>query len=192
MNNLFKEALYACISEEECPNEDELCMISKLHLTPENKITLYCGHSFAYNAILEEVKQQKRKMYNNNCFGRDRLKRNEIKCPYCRGVQKGLLPQGGGEELMYVNFPPKWTMYTHKCVNIFMSGKRKGEKCEKSSKEEYCVKCKKQIQLRNSRTKCPVIIKSGKRKGHQCRNYCKSDEKTCGIHINILKKTLSE
>jgi hypothetical protein len=192
MNNLFKDALYRCISEEENTNDDHLCMISKVPLTRENKITLYCGHSFAYNALLEEVKQQKRKMYNTNCFGRDKLKRNEVKCPYCRGVQKGLLPQKGNEELKYINFPPKWTMYTHKCTNVFLSGKRKGEKCEKLSKEKYCLTCKKQIQLRNSKTKCPIIIKSGKRKGEQCRNYCKSNEGTCGIHINRLKKTLSE
>ena len=193
MNNLFKETLYACISEEDHTNEDHLCMISKVPLTQENKVILYCNHSFAYNALLEEVKQQKRKMYNKNCFGRDRLKQNEIKCPYCRKVQKGLLPQKDGQEnLMYINFPPKWTMFTHKCANIFLSGKRKGEKCEKLSKEEYCSKCKKQLRLRNSRTQCSIIIKSGKRKGEQCRNYCKNGEDTCGIHRNILKKTLSE
>ena len=193
MNNLFKEALYTYISEENDQDEDNLCMISNIPLTEENKVTLYCSHSFTYNAILDEVTQQKKKMYNNNCFGRDRLKYNEIKCPYCRKIQKGLLPHKEEyDELMYINFPSKWTMFTHKCANVFLSGKRKGDICGKLSKETYCTKCKRQLQLRNNRTQCPIMIQSGKRKGEKCRNYCKSNEETCGIHRNILKKTLSE
>ena len=192
--NVFKQELYALISSSENEEKRETCMISNRVLTEDNSIRLYCGHRFVYASLFEEVKQQKKVKKKNNLFGRDLLRSNEIKCPYCRNVQKGILPpKEGFTEVMYVNTPLKHAMYTHKCENVFRSGKNKGNRCNKNAREPLCSKCKRN---KNNKDKdkdnvqykrCMVTMKSGKRKGLPCNRYCKVENETCGIHKKRLK-----
>ena len=69
-------------------NENNKCLISNTILT-ENSITLECNHKFNYIPLVNDLTNHKLKFnYNESRI----LKLNEIRCPYCRNVQKNLLP----------------------------------------------------------------------------------------------------
>ena len=123
--------------------------------------------------------------------------KGEIKCPYCRNVQKGLLPHRKGfPKIRYVNWPPSLVMKSNLCCAILKSGKRKGEMCGKPCYEKYCGshlhylnQDEKSIVKANYPT-CEAIIKSGKRKGEMCGCKLKPQfiqNKRCGKHLKIKK-----
>jgi hypothetical protein len=69
------------------------------------------------------------------------LKMGELRCPYCRNIQKGILPYIKKEGLIKqrgVNFPPSMYMRTSECGHIMKSGKRKGLNCDKACCQKYC------------------------------------------------------
>jgi hypothetical protein len=84
----FYEELYKSLDDEEEKPEDNLCLISNSPLTNYH-ISLECGHKFNYEALYNDLLNHKKK-YNN--MERCILKTNEIRCPYCRKVQKSVLP----------------------------------------------------------------------------------------------------
>ena len=57
---------------------NEICLISKEIIT--NKITLPCKHSYDYEYLFEEIKQQKLRH------------KNYFKCPYCRNIYHSCIP----------------------------------------------------------------------------------------------------
>lgn len=64
------------------------CLITGNPIVDECK--LKCNHSYNYDSLLTEVYNQK----INPKFKNDvHLKDNEVKCPYCRKIQQGLLPE---------------------------------------------------------------------------------------------------
>ena len=66
-------------------------------------------------------------------------------CPYCRNIQKGLLPPHPKFEFIFgVNGPNH--MYTKKCKYQFKSGLRKGTLCNSMCHEDYCNRCKVNIE----------------------------------------------
>ena len=67
---------------------DNNCLITNLPLT-ENFITLECNHKFNYTPLVNDLTNHK---YKFNSMERQRLKPTEIRCPYCRNIQKNLLP----------------------------------------------------------------------------------------------------
>ena len=67
---------------------DNLCLITNDKLDNEH-VELECGHKFNYDAIYNDVYNHKMK-YNK--MERYPLRSNEIRCPYCRNIQKKLLP----------------------------------------------------------------------------------------------------
>jgi hypothetical protein len=79
-------------TETEKANQDvsdnHFCLITQKPLS-KNYIQLECNHKFNYNAILHDVLNHKKKF---NTMERHSLKINEIRCPYCRNIQKKLLP----------------------------------------------------------------------------------------------------
>jgi len=112
------------------------CLISNEPLLHNNKITLLCKHSFNYNSLFKEIKIQKTR-FNN--LETQRLKKNQIKCPYCRTTQNGILPYKiGDNKINYVNWPEKYAYKPYKCDYIFLSGKKKGNSCNKPSCEKHC------------------------------------------------------
>ena len=90
----FYDELYKSLditeSIEKIEEDDNLCLITKEKLS--NKfIKLECGHKFNYMPIFLDIKNHKQK-FNIMEGTHSRLSDNEIRCPYCRKKQKGLLP----------------------------------------------------------------------------------------------------
>ena len=163
------------LMEAVCTNEDkrEKCLISNKPLN-KNFITLNCKHRFNYNDILKEVYQQKK---NLNILETQRLKINEIKCPYCRSVQKGLLPYcAGTKKIKNVNWPPQLAHSLYKCTYKFKSGKKKGTECGIKCFKSHCWKHYKDKKINII---CKGILKSGKRKGLRCTYIVRNSDKTC-------------
>ena len=61
-----------------------------------------CGHTFNYIPLYNDILNHKTK-FNNMESSNNRLKFDEIRCPYCRFKQKGLLPyyENFGLKLVY-------------------------------------------------------------------------------------------
>lgn len=191
----FYTLLYETISKDDNKikmNMDlSLCLITDEPLE-EHSITLYCGHSFNYEPLYKEVIQQKRNKISNEI---KQLRHHEIKCPYCRNVQRGILPLHPSFESIYgVNLPEELSMFTKKCCYVFRSGKRKGQSCNKLCLKTYCNTCdsvikkrektkKENEQIKNDGMFCKAILKSGKRKGLYCEKSIK-DNFLCGRHCS--------
>uniref|UniRef100_A0A6C0DHA5 Uncharacterized protein n=1 Tax=viral metagenome TaxID=1070528 RepID=A0A6C0DHA5_9ZZZZ len=78
--------------EETNENENNFCLITQKPLT-ENYVQLECKHKFNYNAIFHDVLNHKKKF---NTLERRTLKLTELRCPYCRNIQRTLLPHVEG------------------------------------------------------------------------------------------------
>ena len=88
----FFNELYKSLDDgdEEFPDDNNICLITKQPL--EDKfVELECGHKFNYIPLFNDIKNHKQKF---NCMegGNSKLKLNEIRCPYCRNKQEGVLP----------------------------------------------------------------------------------------------------
>lgn len=206
-NRQFFHLLQTNLSMNETISEtDSICLISQQSLD-DTKITLICGHSFNYKALFNEVYKQK---YHKNKTEIQRVQHNEIKCPYCRKIQKGILPyiEGFGR-IKYVNSPQTMVMLCNTCIYTFKSGKRKGMACNKRCVDKYCPKCTYYMKKRAVandlvsdtvgevcanlvltdavngnlplHSLCSATIKTGLRKGLHCRHPAKHNGK-CGIH----------
>ena len=185
-NNKLMKALCESDDDDDENNKD-FCLISgeKLEATP---IQLECKHTYNYGAIMEEIKNQKK----FSTLEINRLKTYQIKCPYCRHIQTGILPwREGYPKVNNVNWPIGRSFKAFHCSAILKSGKRKGHSCGKKSIEKYCprhLKLQKKSTEGTSATNaivvssenmtsfsssklmkgCQAILKSGKRKGHKC------------------------
>lgn len=121
-------------------NKNNLCLITNEPLSYIH-VSLECGHKFNYEPIFQEIKHQKKKY--SNIYEVQILDRFEIKCPYCRNIQKSLLPpppkKSGFESVYLVNRPIKYCMKPkNKCPYVFKGGKNKGTKCNKECYYIYC------------------------------------------------------
>ena len=149
------------------------CLITAMPLEKDH-ITLSCNHKFNYKSIFEEVTKQKK----GSLLETQKLAKNQIKCPYCRSVQNGILPYAGlFSKTKGINWPPKYSYSTKKCIALIKSGKRKGERCN-----VYCFKDK--CYLHDKIKICKGVFKSGKNKGKSCTykarvgDFCKIHNKT--------------
>ena len=64
------------------------CLISGIPFDEETGVILECGHTFNYKSIYNDVVNSKR----INQLETTKLDIDEVRCPYCRNVQKNLLP----------------------------------------------------------------------------------------------------
>ena len=196
----FNKKLMETLCEGDADNEEDSCLISGESLE-ERPIVLNCSHKFNYDSIFKEVRQQK----ILNQLETTKLKTKEIKCPYCRKIQIGILPwKEGYEKIRYVNWPLKLCSKTNICNHIMKSGKKKGQCCGKPSHFDMCkthIKLSekqkaKKIEKEKKVKKCCSIIKSGTRKGECCGSKINNkiqecvDENLCKTHLNSLHKTL--
>ena len=155
MNSIdFYTHLYSKLCEEnievETNDENKKCLITGEPLE-EKCITLTCEHSFNYKNIFKEVDRQKYSVAKTEV---QRLKKHEIKCPYCRKIQNGLLPyREGFAKVNMVNHPKKLQMMTNKCQYTFKSGKRKGEFCNKRCVDTLCYTCQRKVEKQKQRQK---------------------------------------
>ncbi len=130
----FQKELFELLSTEDTVN-DNVCLISNLPLE-DTCVKLACGHKFNYDSIFNEIKYQK----NPNHLETQKLYTNELKCPYCRTIQKGLLPSRDNfQNLHGVNWPKKYQYMANKCKYTYISGKRKGTSCGKKCFNKYCT-----------------------------------------------------
>jgi uncharacterized Zn finger protein (UPF0148 family) len=100
----FYSELYKSMDEDiEDVNDDNLCLITNLPLT-DLFVKMECGHKFNYKPLFYDIQNHKKK-FNN--MERHTLRILEIRCPYCRKIQKNLLPYHEGigiEKVHGVNF----------------------------------------------------------------------------------------
>ena len=149
-SSFFKQLNSILENKEEVTDEEtnqDICLIEFGPLD-DKAVTLLCGHTFNYEPLFRDVKQQKQqqqkqqKGYVNIYHKRQLLKDNQIKCPFCRSVQVGLLPKMDGYEGIYgVNAPNRFCMKVlkkNKCKHVFKSGLRKGCLCEKPTNGDFC------------------------------------------------------
>jgi hypothetical protein len=111
----------------EISSSNKCCLISGEPLT-NNHITLDCGHKFNLNELYNEVVQQKAKV---NCYS-NKIKVNEIRCPYCRIITPKILPyfKYYNNKLIYgINGPIQFSLQLYECE---YKGK-KGNCCGKSA-----------------------------------------------------------
>ncbi len=100
----FYKELYASLDDD---NEDNLCLISGSTLL-EDHVKLECGHKFNYIPLLTEIDNQKNilKTYKKYKYCEQSKKEiclgNYIICPYCRNLQKTLLPEKPRKECKQV------------------------------------------------------------------------------------------
>ena len=106
----FNEELYKSLDngekdkEEKKDKEDDgECLITGMPLT-ENFVKMECGHKFNYVPLYNDILNHKKKF---NMMEIKVLKNIEIRCPYCRNIQKNLLPYHkypGVKEVHGVNY----------------------------------------------------------------------------------------
>ena len=172
MNSEFYRQLYETMCDSTNKSVDKQhCLITKQEIEGKNRITLYCGHTFDYYALLKEVYNRK---YKIKCDSR--ITKSKIQCPYCRKLQKGILPYRENDpKYLYVNFPKESAMKVNRCKRML---KQKNKFCDKLCMYEFCTRCKK---LTDKHT-CDYIMKRGKNKGQLCGKICKNDLTTCTLH----------
>jgi hypothetical protein len=135
-------------SNKELENDisnNNLCLISYEKLT-DNSITLYCKHSFNYFPLYQDIINQKKNF--NKYFDINKLKINEIKCPYCRITSDKLIPYipyKNVKKISGVNYPENLCMKNkYSCSWLFKNGKNKGCLCNINSYildgNNYCYK----------------------------------------------------
>lgn len=128
---LFNELLQ---DESMDVSSNEKCLISNEDLE-SNYIKLDCGHKYNYLDLYNEIVYQKtKKILDNN-----RLKINEMKCPYCRNITNKLLPFYKYYNVNYirgVNGPTNFTMNLNKCEYIV---KNKQTKMKDSCNASACI-----------------------------------------------------
>ena len=90
----FYEELYKSLDIDEDNNKTEddknLCLITNKPLC-DKFVEMVCGHKFNYIPLYLDIKNHKQK-YNGMEGSSSRLNMNEIRCPYCRKRQEGVLP----------------------------------------------------------------------------------------------------
>ena len=186
----------------ELKENEKTCLITGESLK-QNYITLKCKHTFNYDALFKEVCNQKLNKSNRDII---RLSNRQIKCPYCRTVQTGLLPNFSKYPTIYgVNYPKSMIMKFNTCKYIFKSGKRKNKECGLQCTFDYCNRHKKIIDNKSciiindnvnneTTTVCNYMFKKGKYKNTFCK--CKKEfnsinnKKYCKTHYKQIMKIL--
>lgn len=76
--------------EHKIDEETNMCLINNKPLT-DKYVQMKCGHKFNYYPLYLDIKNHKQK-FNGLESSSGRLNQDEIRCPYCRQKQKGVLP----------------------------------------------------------------------------------------------------
>jgi hypothetical protein len=89
----FFSELYKSLDIEDSKENidyDNICLITNQPLI-DKYVSLNCGHKFNYIPIYNDLINHKQKFNYMECSSR-KLNTNEIRCPYCRKKQQGLIP----------------------------------------------------------------------------------------------------
>ena len=172
-------------------NALEKCLITNKPLD-KNHIKLECNHTFNFIPLYLEIKQQKTiKNFNEIIL----LKKNQIKCPYCRNIQSKLLPYYNKhnvslesnivEKISGVNIPKKDCMWLHKCSGVFKGGPNKGQRCNKPCNDFMCSQHIKQLDKNNNIIKRTTPVNINNQTCNKCNatnlngKKCKKTGKNC-------------
>ena len=180
---------------EASENEDNCCLLTKEPLQHIH-IVLACGHKFNYVPIYREVIAQKTVgLSSTGYYTSHSLRRNEIKCPYCRNVQDKLLPYlefDGVKKMVNVNHPAKMSMPSQPCMYSTNVKSKKSASCKECAINCHngTYVCKKHYELSTPESSsittttttttssiCGVILRYGKNKGIPCPN-----PPSCRVH----------
>ena len=128
----FYSELFKSLDDEEPENKcDEtnnaknsnICLITNEKLI-DRYVKLNCGHSFNYVPLYNDLVNYKSK-YNLMESVHKRLMNDEIRCPYCRNIQKGIIPYYEELNLPKINgvnyiqvFNPKQFRCCFKIMNL--------------------------------------------------------------------------
>lgn len=101
----FYEELYKSLDDKETNEktveDNNLCLITNQPLI-DKAIQMNCGHKFNYIPLYFDLKNHKQK-FNGMEGSSGRLSIDEIRCPYCRTKQKGVLPYYEDLKLAKIN-----------------------------------------------------------------------------------------
>ena len=86
--NFYEELNKSLNIDKEDSSEEKYCLITH-ELLLDDHVLLDCNHTFNYKALFNDIMNHKKKF---NSMERHILRGIEIRCPYCRNVQKKLLP----------------------------------------------------------------------------------------------------
>lgn len=87
----FYNELYKLLDVEDSDEVDNtVCLISNQPLV-HNCVKLNCGHVFNYLPLFNDILAHKNKFNLMESYGQ-RLTNEQIRCPYCRKIQQGVLP----------------------------------------------------------------------------------------------------
>ena len=150
----FYDELYKSLdnyNEHSQPKEDvgnnNLCLISQKPLT-ENYVELECKHKFNYNAIFHDVLNHKKKF---NTLERRTLKLTELRCPYCRNIQRTLLPHVEGFPKVHgINYIDEENINGH----YFKMGYTRGKCCYQDDKCSKCDNVFVKMMMTNNKSYC--------------------------------------
>jgi len=102
----FYKELYESFDEKEPDSYDDKCLISNCSLV-DKYVTMACGHKFNYVPLYHDLVNHRLK-FNGMEGTAGSLKYGEIRCPYCRSKQTGILPfyeDFGLQKVIGVNIP---------------------------------------------------------------------------------------
>jgi hypothetical protein len=126
----FFSELYKSLDIEDCEEktdeDNNKCLITNQTLT-DKSVSLDCGHKFNYLPLYNDLVNHKLKF---NCLeaSSGKLNMNEIRCPYCRKKQIGILPYHDELGLKKINgvnfFDPNIKLYPNYSHNNYSN------KCE--------------------------------------------------------------
>jgi hypothetical protein len=85
----FFAELYKSLDQDDV-EENNMCLITNKPLV-DKYVELTCSHKFNYVPLYKDIYNHKKK-FNFMEANNGTLKNNEIRCPYCRQKQVGLLP----------------------------------------------------------------------------------------------------
>ena len=106
-------------NDEKTEEDDHKCLISN-HPLIANHVKMNCGHKFNYIPLYNDLVNHRFK-FNSMEFSSGKINLNQIRCPYCRKKQEGVLPyydEMGLAKVNGVNFFDKTITISnsyHKC-----------------------------------------------------------------------------
>lgn len=188
----FYEELYKSLDKEDKQENSDCCLISNQPLI-ENYVTMCCGHKFNYQPLFYDILNHKKKF---NSMERNHLRSSDIRCPYCRNIQKKLLPYIEGYPKVHgVNYYDENTSkikYSCKMnsVKLVNDGYILGDCCYETSKNSEngdVMKCTNNMvkMFTNNKFYCPLhkclmlkkIMQENKLKLKEEKKKAKEEEK---------------
>lgn len=118
-------------------SDDNKCLITGVPLT-DKYVTMICGHKFNYEPLYKDILNHKQKfnaMESSKCI----LRTYQIRCPYCRKIQTGMLPyyeDMGFPKLNGVNYyDPTIKTFVNNCIHSVDTSS--SQQCQYQSPNPY-------------------------------------------------------